>query len=80
MLNNFVRCLKHGERVTNFGNNVYIGVNSVILSGVNIGANSVDGAIIPDDMLADVVVGNPARTVNMIKRFHINQAITPQSI
>ncbi|XZI42328.1 sugar O-acetyltransferase [Clostridium perfringens] len=51
------------------GNNVWIGANSVILSGVNIGDNSVIGAgsIVTKDIPSNVVaVGNPCRVLREI--------------
>ena len=51
------------------GNNVWIGANSVILTGVNIGDNSVIGAgsIVTKDIPSNVVaVGNPCRVLREI--------------
>ena len=51
------------------GNNVWIGANSVILPGVNIGDNSVIGAgsIVTKDIPSNVVaVGNPCRVLREI--------------
>jgi acetyltransferase-like isoleucine patch superfamily enzyme len=51
------------------GNNVYLGVNSVILRNVTIGSNSVIGAgsIVISDIPSNVVaVGNPARVIKVI--------------
>lgn len=57
------------------GDNVYIGVNSVILRNVTIGNNSVIGAgsIVTKDIPPNVVaVGNPARVIKQIK--HLKEA------
>ena len=51
------------------GNNVWIGANSVILPGVNIGENSVIGAgsIVTKDIPSNVIaVGNPCRVLREI--------------
>ena len=51
------------------GNNVWIGANSVILPGVNIGDNSVigSGSIVTKDIPSNVVaVGNPCRVLREI--------------
>lgn len=51
------------------GNNVWIGANSVILPGVNIGDNSVIGAgsIVTKDIPSNVIaVGNPCRVLREI--------------
>ncbi len=51
------------------GDNVFIGVNSVILPNVHIGANSIIGAgsVVTKDIPANVVaLGNPARVVRTI--------------
>lgn len=60
-----------GEGTVIIGDNVYIGVNSVILRNVRIGSNSVIGAgsIVVKDIPENVVaVGNPARVVKSIQR------------
>lgn len=51
------------------GNNVWIGANSVILPGVNIGDNSVIGAgsVVTKDIPANVIaVGNPCKVLRKI--------------
>ncbi|NGU67275.1 sugar O-acetyltransferase [Clostridium perfringens] len=51
------------------GNNVWIGANSVILPGVNIGDNSVigSGSIVTKDIPSNVIaVGNPCRVLREI--------------
>lgn len=59
--------LYYGEgQVTSIGNNVFIGMNSVILMGTTVGNNVIIGAgsvchgTIPDNV---VVAGNPARVI-----------------
>lgn len=55
------------------GNNVFIGVNTVILKGVTIGNNVIIGAgsivnkDIPDNC---VVAGNPARVIMSLEKYH----------
>jgi acetyltransferase-like isoleucine patch superfamily enzyme len=61
-----------GEYTTTLGDNVYLGVGSIILPGVTIGDNSVigAGAIVTRDVPPGVVaVGNPARVIKEIARF-----------
>lgn len=61
-----------GEGDVIIGNNVYIGVNSVVLRGVRIGDNSVIGAgsVVAKDIPPGVVaVGNPVRIIKEIERF-----------
>ena len=56
------------------GNNVFVGVNAVVLPGVKIGDNSVvgAGAIVTKSVPANVVVaGNPARVIS--ERAHARQ-------
>ena len=60
----------YGEVI--IGNNVYIGVNSVILRNVKIGDNSVIGAgsVVNVDIPPNVVaVGNPVKVVKTLNRF-----------
>ena len=56
----------NGEGAVSIGNNVFIGVNSVILGNVTIGDNSIIGAgsVVTKDVPPSVVVaGNPARVL-----------------
>ena len=60
----------YGEGEVKIGNNVFIGVNAVILRNVTIGDNSVigAGAIVSKDVPScSVVVGNPARVIKELK-------------
>ena len=62
--------LDDGEGEVILGNNVYLGVNTVVLRNVRIGDNSVIGAgsVVINDIPPNVVaVGNPARVVKEIK-------------
>jgi len=66
-----------GEGEVIIGNNVYIGVNSVVLRNVHIGDNAVIGAgsVVISDIPTNVVaVGNPARVVKEIARLKTGQA------
>lgn len=59
-----------GEGAVTIGNNVFVGVNAVVLKGVTIGDNSVvaAGAVVSADVPENVVVaGNPARIMREIK-------------
>jgi len=61
-----------GEYTTTLGDNVYLGVGSIILPGVTIGDNSVigAGAIVTKDVPPGVVaVGNPAKVIKEIPKF-----------
>ena len=52
------------------GDNVWLGVNTTVLKGVRIGANSVIGAhsLVTKDIPANVIVaGNPCKVVRIIK-------------
>lgn len=56
------------DRPITIGNNVWIGMNAVILSGVSIGDHAVIGAgsVVHDDIPAhSLAVGNPCRVVRM---------------
>jgi acetyltransferase-like isoleucine patch superfamily enzyme len=58
-----------GVRTVRLGNDVFIGVNSVVLGNVTIGDNSIIGAgsIVTRDVPANVVVaGNPARIIRTL--------------
>ena len=58
-----------GSGHVRIGNNVFIGVNAIILRNVTIGDNSVvgAGAVVPDDIPENsVVLGNPARVVKTL--------------
>jgi maltose O-acetyltransferase len=61
------------SRVTHIGNNVFIGMNAVILPGTWIGDNSIigAGAIVsksyPDN---SVIAGNPAKQVDTLENFY----------
>jgi|GEM_PF-852263 len=64
--------LDSGEGEVVIKDNVYIGVNSVVLRNVTIGENSVIGAgsVVTRDIPPNsVAVGNPARVVKKIERF-----------
>ena len=55
------------------GNNVFIGVNSIILAGVSIGDNCVIGAgsVVTKDIPSNTVaVGNPAKVIMSIEEFY----------
>lgn len=59
-----------GEGAVVIGDNVFVGVNAVVLKGVTIGDNSVvaAGAVVSADVPENVVVaGNPARIIREIK-------------
>lgn len=62
--------------VTKIGNNVFIGVNSIILMGSQIGNNTIVGAgsvvsgVFPDNV---VIAGNPARVICDIKQYYEKQ-------
>jgi acetyltransferase-like isoleucine patch superfamily enzyme len=61
----------NGEGSTIINNNVFIGVNSVILPNVTIGENSIIGAgsIVTRSIPPNVVaMGNPARVIKEIKK------------
>lgn len=52
------------------GNNVFVGVNAIILRNVTIGDNSVVGAgavVTKDVPPASVVIGNPAKVIRTLK-------------
>ena len=58
----------YGEVV--IGNNVFIGVNAIILKDVHIGDNSVIGAgavVVKDVPPQSLVVGNPAKVIKTLK-------------
>ncbi|MEW6267121.1 MAG: acyltransferase [Thermodesulfobacteriota bacterium] len=60
-----------GEGEVKIGNNVYMGVNSIILRNVTIGDNTVigAGAVVTSSLPPNVVaVGNPARVIKEITR------------
>lgn len=62
-----------GAKNTKIGDNVFIGMNSVILMGANIGNNVIIGAgsivsgIIPDNV---VVAGNPAKIICTLDEYY----------
>lgn len=59
-----------GEGEVNIGDNVFIGVNSVVLPNVTIGDNSVIGAgsVVTQDIPSGVIaVGNPIKIVREIE-------------
>lgn len=60
-----------GEGIVVIGDNVFVGVNAVVLKGVTIGDNSVvaAGAVVSAEVPENVVVaGNPARIIREISR------------
>lgn len=60
------------KQPTVIGNRCFIGVHSVVLSGVTIGSNSIvaAGAIVTKDVPeGSVVAGNPARVISTIDAF-----------
>jgi acetyltransferase-like isoleucine patch superfamily enzyme len=59
-----------GSGLVKIGNNVFIGVNSVIMRNVTIGENSIIGAgsVVTKDIPQDVIaMGNPAKVVKVLK-------------
>lgn len=61
---------KSYESETIIGENAFIGVNSVVLMGVEIGENSIVGAgsVVTEDVTSNtVVMGNPAKKVKEIE-------------
>jgi len=59
-----------GAGYVNIGNNVFVGVNAIILRNVTIGDNSVigAGAVVTEDIPAcSVVLGNPARVIKKLE-------------
>lgn len=70
--NKFNHLLGNSAPVT-IGNNVFIGVNSIILPGVTIGNNVIIGAgsIVSKDIPNDcVVAGNPAKIISTIDDYY----------
>jgi acetyltransferase-like isoleucine patch superfamily enzyme len=58
--------------LTEIGNNVFIGMNSIILSGVKIGADSIIGAgsVVTNDIPDSVVAaGNPCRVIMSLDEY-----------
>jgi acetyltransferase-like isoleucine patch superfamily enzyme len=58
-----------GKGITRLGNDVFVGVNSVILRDVTVGDHSIIGAgsVVTKDVPPNVVVaGNPARIIKML--------------
>jgi len=59
-----------GNGFVQIGNNVFVGVNAIILRNIKIGNNSVvgAGAVVTEDVPeASLVLGNPARVVKRLK-------------
>ena len=60
-----------GEGFVKIGNNVFIGVNSVVMRNVTIGDNAIIGAgsvVIKDVPKGAVVVGNPAKMIKQVPK------------
>lgn len=60
----------NGAGTTRIGNNVFVGVNAVILMNVTVGDNSIvaAGAIVTRDVPpASVVAGNPAKVIKQLQ-------------
>ncbi|MCI8396878.1 MAG: acyltransferase [Clostridia bacterium] len=60
------------RRKVQIGNNVFIGMNSIIMQGVTIGNNVIIGAnsVVNKDIPSNsVVAGNPARIISDIKKY-----------
>lgn len=64
------------SKKTTIGNNVFIGMNSVILMGTKVGDNVIIGAgsvvsgTIPNDV---VIAGNPARVIKSLDEFYLTR-------
>lgn len=61
------------------GNNVFIGLNTVILKGVTIGDNVIIGAnsVVTKDIPANsVIAGSPARIISSVERMYEKRKIT----
>lgn len=78
-------CLVKDERGVRFqkysqvriGDDVFVGVNSIILPGVSIGSRVVvaAGSVVTRDVPSDVVIaGNPARVIGSFEQFSIKVA------
>lgn len=62
-----------GQRRTKIGSNVFIGLNSIVLSGAHIGDNVIIGAgsVVSGEVYADsVYAGNPARKIMTIEDYY----------
>lgn len=73
VLRNVYHDMPQKSGITSIGNNVFIGMNSIILMGSNIGNNVIIGAgavvsgNIPDNC---VVAGNPAKVICTLEEYH----------
>lgn len=64
------------------GNNVFLGVNAVILKGVTIGSNVIIGAgsVVTKDIPANTVAaGNPARVIMTLEEYHHKRKAAQES-
>ena len=73
ILRKVYHCMPQRDRLTKIGNNVFIGINSIILMGTTIGNNCIIGAgsVVRGNIPSGTIwAGNPARQIGTIKEYY----------
>ena len=73
ILRKVYHCMPQRDKLTKIGNNVFIGMNSIILMGTTIGDNCIIGAgsVVRGNVPSGTIwAGNPARQIGTIKEYY----------
>lgn len=73
ILRRIYHCMPQRDKLTKIGNNVFIGINSIILMGTTIGDNCIIGAgsVVRGNIPSGTIwAGNPARQIGTVEEYY----------